>query len=105
MMDELHPPPLTNTQQTKQKKKLNSISNNILQPPANIASPRFGSDVAARNHNGSLRAAVLHVPVLALKMSTALNATLPSAQIMIFENGLNKTHSHNARIPLLREAP
>ncbi len=41
-------------------------------PPANIASPSFGSDVAARLHRATLRAAVVHIPLLALKMSTEL---------------------------------
>ncbi len=43
-----------------------------LWPPANIASPSFGSDVAARYTRATLRAAVVHIPLLALKMSTVL---------------------------------
>ena len=39
-------------------------------PPAIIASPSFGSDVAARAYRATLRAAVVHIPLVALKMST-----------------------------------
>jgi hypothetical protein len=41
-------------------------------PPANIASPSFGSDAAARYARATLRAAVVHIPLVALKMSTVL---------------------------------
>ncbi len=44
-------------------------------PPANIASPSFGSDVAARLYRGTLRAAVVHIPLVALKMSTLLRGS------------------------------
>jgi hypothetical protein len=43
--------------------------------PANNATPSFGSDVAAKNSGAKLRAAVLHVPELTLKMSTKLLPT------------------------------
>jgi hypothetical protein len=49
-------------------------------PPANIASPSFGSDVAARYHRATLRAAVVHIPLLALKMSTVLTAAYGPAR-------------------------
>jgi len=41
-------------------------------PPAKIATPASGSDVAARDRRAWLRAAVLQVPALTLKMSTTL---------------------------------
>ena len=46
------------------------------EPPANIASPSFGSEVAARYDRATLRAAVVQTPLVALKMSTVLTATL-----------------------------
>ncbi len=51
-----------------------------LLPPANIASPSFGSDVAARYARATLRAAVVHIPLFALKMSTVLAGLLAPAQ-------------------------
>jgi len=47
-------------------------------PPANIASPSFGSDVAARWNRATLRAAVVHIPLVALKMSTVFKLSLPA---------------------------
>ena len=55
----------------------NKSSFNVLMPPAKIANPAFGSDVAARNNPALLRAAVVHVPEVASKMSTTLDT--PSA--------------------------
>ena len=60
----------------------NQPSNNkkyhtLIQQPANIAKPCFGSDAATREPRASLRAAVLHRPLLALKISTAL-LTVPA---------------------------
>ncbi len=49
----------------------------LLLPPAKTAIPRFGRDVAARSRRATLRAAVLQVPAVTLKMSTALDMTLP----------------------------
>jgi hypothetical protein len=49
-------------------------------PPANIASPSFGSDVAAKACRATLRAAVLQVPLVALKMSTVLRAVPVTVQ-------------------------
>ncbi len=49
-------------------------------PPANMAIPRFGSDVAVRYHLATLRAAVVQRPLVALKMSTALLAPPAHAQ-------------------------
>jgi hypothetical protein len=51
---------------------------NALQPPANIAIPSFGSDVAARAVRAALRAAVVQAPLFTLKMSTALVGALPA---------------------------
>ena len=68
-----------------------------LMPPANIASPSFGSDVAARHCRATLRAAVLQVPFVALKMSTVLkeSALLPSKQRMSNQRQYHKqTSSH-----------
>ncbi len=44
----------------------------IVWPPANMANPWFGSDVAAREPLTTLRAAVVQRPLVELKMSTAL---------------------------------
>ena len=55
-------------------------------PPAKIALPRFGSDVAARPLRATLSIAVLHAPAVALNMSTALDGELrvvPPAKIAI----------------------
>ncbi len=66
-------------------------------PPANIATPRFGSDVAARRCRATLRAAVLQVPDVALKMSTALEGLLPTAQGMRLAHAISKpTSAHSA---------
>jgi hypothetical protein len=46
-----------------------------LLPPAKIARQRFDSDVAASSDRAWLRAAVLHVPELTLKMSTKVLPT------------------------------
>jgi hypothetical protein len=48
-----------------------------LYPPAKIANPAFGRDVAAIRLRASLRAAVVQVPAIELKMSTALESTVP----------------------------
>jgi hypothetical protein len=56
-----HPPPITDIK-----------TRDAPWPPANIASPSFGSDVAARLYRATLRAAVVHTPLVALKMSTVL---------------------------------
>jgi hypothetical protein len=45
------------------------------QPPANIATPSLGSEVAVTLVLAKLRAAVVQVPLLALKMSTTLKKT------------------------------
>ncbi len=53
----------------------------VLSPPANIASPPFGSEVAARYCRTTLRAAVVHAPLFTLNMSTILTKLpLASAQ-------------------------
>ncbi len=44
-----------------------------LRPPANKASPRFGSDVAANAHRATVNSAVLQIPLVALNMSTVLS--------------------------------
>jgi len=60
-------------------------------PPANIASPSFGSDVAARQHRATLRAAVVHIPLVALKMSTLLPPTPPAQDISNQRRQLKQT--------------
>jgi hypothetical protein len=50
------------------------------EPATNIASPSFGSDVAATYDRAIMRASVVHIPLLALKMSTVLTAPVASAQ-------------------------
>jgi hypothetical protein len=47
-------------------------------PPANIANPSFGSDVAANSPLATLRTAVVQRPLDPLKKSTALDAVLPA---------------------------
>jgi hypothetical protein len=54
------------------RKVRKSACQHVLQPPAKIATPRFGSEVAARAYRATLRAAVLQAPDVTLKMSTAL---------------------------------
>ena len=44
----------------------------LIAPPANMANPWFGSDVAARWLLATLRAAVVQRPLIPSKMSTAL---------------------------------
>ncbi len=53
----------------------------VLRPPAKIATPRFGSDVAARLNRAALRAAVLQVPkeYEAATAPTALHANMTAA--------------------------
>ncbi len=64
-----HPPPRTPTP------AITGINTyDAPEPPANIASPSFDSDVAARLYRATLRAAVVHTPLLALNMSTVLTA-------------------------------
>ncbi len=53
-------------------------SHNVQKPPAKIAIPKIGNDVAATPSPGELREAVLHTPVVTLKISTALDGLVPS---------------------------
>jgi hypothetical protein len=69
-----------------------------LLPPAKIATPRFGSDVAARSDRATLRAAVLQAPDVALKMSTALEGFLPSEQGMRLAHAISKATSAHSSI-------
>lgn len=73
---------------------------NVQKPPAKIASPKIGKDVAVMPSPGELRDAVLHFPEVALKMSTALDVLVPStAKIMRSERRSNATdfiHSTHA---------
>ncbi len=48
-----------------------------LRPPANTASPKFGSDVAARAHRATESSAVVQNPLVALNMSTVLSPKSP----------------------------
>jgi hypothetical protein len=65
-------------------------------PPAKIATPTFGSDVAARRIRATLRAAVFQAPDVTLKMSTALEALLPAAQGMRLAHAISKqTSAHS----------
>jgi hypothetical protein len=66
-------------------------------PPAKIATPKFGSDVAAMDPRATLRAAVLQAPEVALNMSTALEKLLPlTAQGMRTANAICKaTRAHS----------
>ncbi len=68
------------------------LDGRVLQPPAKIATPASGSDVAARLYRALLRAAVLHVPAVTLKMSTTLEVPLPSAQGMRHAHVVEQKH-------------
>ena len=61
--------------------QLKQNQQHVLQPPAKIATPRFGSDVAARSCRAALRAAVLQVPKEydAATAPTALHANITAA--------------------------
>ena len=69
------PPITTHTQHSAQSTPKN---NKPVKPPANIANPSAGSDTATRLSRATLRAAVLHRPLLALKMSTTSLRELPA---------------------------
>ena len=85
-----HPYPSRNTP--------NKQSQDVHWPPAKIATPASGSDVAARLPRAWLRAALLQVPALTSKMST----TLKAAQGMRHAHVTTTSTSphHNSRIPL-----
>jgi hypothetical protein len=52
-----------------------------MKPPANMANPCSGSDVAAMPSLATLRAAVVQRPLVALNMSTALLTPPPAQRI------------------------
>jgi hypothetical protein len=69
-------------------------------PPAKIATPTFGNDVALREYRASLRAAVLQAPDVALKMSTAVEPLVPpAAQGMRLAHAIRKAASDHSSIP------
>jgi hypothetical protein len=69
-------------------------------PPAKIATPKFGSDVATRPRRATLRAAVLQAPDVTLKMSTAVEPLVPSAaQGMRLAHAISKPTSAHSSIP------
>jgi hypothetical protein len=72
-------PPTPTSHHLAISKTQNRISHAPL-PPANMANPWFGSDVAARANLATLREAVVQRPVIASKMSTALLTPLAAAQ-------------------------
>jgi hypothetical protein len=66
-------PPNTRPHHTPSHNINNSNKNYIpLYPPANMANPCSGSDVAARKALATLSAAVVQLPLVALNTSTAL---------------------------------
>jgi hypothetical protein len=78
----------------------NKTSQDVHVPPAKIATPAFGSDVAARFDRATLRAAVLQAPDVTSKMSTTLEK-VPAA------HGIRQAHAidtitapPHSRIPL-----
>jgi hypothetical protein len=87
------PPSAQNTPPDSHITKSPSINNSKqnhtpLSPPANMANPCSGSDVAANSNLATLSAAVVQRPLLASKMSTALHATLATllpAQRIIYQ--------------------
>ena len=79
------PPSAQNTPPDSHITKSPSINNSKqnhtpVSPPANMANPCSGSDVAAISSLATLSAAVVQRPLLASKMSTALLKTPPPAQ-------------------------
>ena len=79
-----HTPP--DSQITQSPSINNSKQNHTpLSPPANMANPCSGSDVAANSNLATLSAAVVQRPLLASKMSTSLPATLLPAQRIIYQ--------------------
>ncbi len=86
-----------------QSQKVNSVGVYAAHsPPAKIATPTFGSDVAARYDRPTLRFAVLHVRDVTLKMSTALEVTLPlpaTAQVMRLAHAITKPTTAHSTIP------
>jgi len=85
----------------------NSTKQHVLQPPAKIATPRFGSDVAARPVRATLRAAVLQAPDVTLKMSTALELLPSTAQGMRLAHAISRaTPAHSSiRFPKPHTTP
>ncbi len=76
-----------------------STQQHALEPPAKIATPTFGSDVAARSDRASLRFAVLQTPDVTLKMSTALEKTpLSAAQGMRLAHAISEPTSAHSTI-------
>jgi hypothetical protein len=91
-----HPIPRPAQHNTQKVRKL--TRQHVLPPPAKIATPTFGSDVAARANRPSLRAAVLQAPDVTLKMSTALELTLPAAQGMRLAHAISKPNPAHSSI-------
>ncbi len=84
-----HPPHTHTHPATRQTK----TSQDVQEPPAKIATPASGSDVAARPSRPWLRAAVLQAPAVTLKMSTTLEGLLFAAQ------GMRHAHVANTATP------
>ncbi len=77
-------------------------------PPANIASPSFGSDVAATKYRATLRAAVDHIPLAALKMSTVLTASLLAPGPLAAAQGISNQRrqlKHTSRLASILPPP
>jgi hypothetical protein len=78
--------------------KLKRTQQHVLVPPAKIATPAFGSDVAARSDRATLRAAVLQAPFVTLKMSVTLQGMdcqdLTTAEGMRLAHVINTPHTH-----------
>jgi hypothetical protein len=81
------------THTTQLAKIRKSTWQHVPRPPAKIAIPTFGSDAAASHIRFALRAAVLQVPDVTLKMSTALERPLIAAQ------GMRLAHTQSANQP------
>ena len=84
--------PIFSTRTTQHAKIRKQTWQYVLSPPAKIATPTFGSDVAARRSRATLRVAVLHVPDVTLKMSTA-SETPPTAHCMRLAHAIGKPTS------------
>ena len=74
------PPPTPTSHNLPISTKTQTKNHKPVKPPANMANPCLGSDVAASTLLATLSAAVIQRPLLASKMSTELLTTPPPAQ-------------------------
>jgi hypothetical protein len=92
----MQPPRQTNSE------KCNKISRDVLFPPAKIATPAFGIDVAASPYRGWLITAVLQDPLFTLKISTTLENGLAATQSIRHAHTINTPQYPNRCNPLAK---